>query len=370
MGIYERLGVGTLINARGTATALGGTLMPPEVLRAMYEASQAFVDLSELLQKAGERIAELIGVEAACVSSGAAGGMTLAAAACILDGNRDRINDLPDTTGLKGEIIIPKRHRFGYDQSFRQAGAKLIEVGTQEGTRPEDVEAAVNENTAAIAYIIAFADAGKIPLEDVIQVAKSANVPVIVDAASELPPATNLSKFWRMGADISVFSGGKGLMGPQCTGLVLGRKDLIEMCAASANPHAGIGRGMKVGKEEIAGLVAAVELYVNKDHAADLRRWERLVDNIVDELKDMPHITAKHLPASKSSRQMPNALIVFDEVSLGLTKADIVNLLQTGEPSIRVGGTGNGILINPHTLQDGEEKIIAKKIKEIVQQKV
>jgi len=369
MGIYERLGVKTLINARGTATALGGTLMPPEVLRAMYEASQAFVDLSELLQKAGERIAELIGVEAAHVSSGAAGGMTLAAAACILNGKRNRINDLPDTTGLKGEIIIPKRHRFGYDQSFRMAGAKLIEVGTPEGTRPEDVKAAVNENTGAIAYIIAFADAGKISLEDVIQVAKSANVPIIVDAASELPPATNLTKYWRMGADLSVFSGGKGLMGPQCTGLILGRKDLIDMCAMCGNPHAGIGRGMKVGKEEIAGLVAAVELYVSRDHTADLRRWERLVDNIVDELTDMPQITAKHLPASESRYPMPYALITFDEANLGLTKAEIVSLLQTGEPSIRCGETGDGILINPHTLQDGEEKIIAKRIKEIVEQK-
>ena len=369
MGIYERLGVRTLINARGTATALGGTLMSPEVLQAMYEASQAFVDLSELLQKAGERIAELIGVEAAHISSGAAGGMTLAAAACILDGNRERVNDLPDTTGLKGEIIIPKRQRFGYDQSFRMAGAKLIEVGTQEGTRPEDVEAAVNEKTAAIAYVIAFEDAGKISLEDVIQIAKSTNVPVIVDAASELPPATNFTKYWRMGVDLSIFSGGKGLMGPQCTGLILGRKDLIEMCAACGNPHAGIGRGMKVGKEEIAGLVAAVELYVSRDHEADLIRWEHLVDNIVDELKDIPHITAKHLPVSEPNRQMPNALITFDEANLGMTKAEIANLLQTGEPSIRFSETGDGILINPHTLQDGEEKIIAKRIKEIVQQK-
>jgi L-seryl-tRNA(Ser) seleniumtransferase len=370
MGIYERLGVRTLINARGTATALGGTLMPPEVLQAMYEASQAFVDLSELLQRAGERIAELIGVEAAHVSSGAAGGMVLAAAACILDGNRGRINDLPDTTGLKTDIIIPKCHRFGYDQSFRQAGAKLIEVGTQEGTSPEDVQTAINENTAAIAYIIAFADAGKISLAEVIRVAKSANVPVIVDAASELPPATNLTKYWQMGADLSIFSGGKGLMGPQCSGLILGRKTLIDMCAASGNPHAGIGRGMKVGKEEIAGLVAAVELYINRDHAADLKHWEHLVDNIINELQDVPHLKAKHLPVSESSRQMPYALITFDEESLGLTKADIANLLQTGEPSIRFGETGNGILLNPHTLQDGEEKIIANRIKEIVQSQV
>jgi len=358
MGIYDRLGVKTLINARGTATALGGTLMPEEVLQAMSEASRAFVDLSELLRKAGERIAELIGVEAAYVCSGAAGGMVLAAAACILDGNRDRINHLPDTTGLKGEIIIPKRHRFGYDQSFRQAGAKLIEVGTSEGTHPEDIQAAINEKTAAIAFIIAMTDSGKISLDDVISVAKPANVPVIVDAASELPPAMNLSKF----------CGGKGLMGPQCTGLILGRKDLIEMCAASGNPNAGIGRGMKVGKEEIAGLVAAVELYTSKDHNAVLLRWERLVDNLVDELKGIPGVKASHLKASESSRPIPHAVITFNEAELGLTTANIVNLLINGEPSIRFGETSNGIVINPHTLQDGEEVIIAKRIKEIIPQ--
>ena len=158
-------------------------------------------------------------------------------------------------------------------------------------------------------------------------------------------------------------------MGPQCTGLILGRKDLIEMCAACSNPNAGIGRGMKVGKEEIAGLVAAVELYTNKDHNADLKRWEKLVDNLVDELKDTPGVEARHLKASESSRPIPNAVITFDEVKLGLTKANIVSFLVNGEPSIRFGETSNGIVINPHTLQDGEEKIIAKRIKEIIQQK-
>ena len=368
MDIYDELGVRKVINGIATVTTLGGSIMPPAVVEAMAEAARHFVNIDELQKKAGEKIAELTKNEAAYIPCGAAAGIVLTTAACIAGMDPEKQSRLPYTHGMKNEIIIHKFGRTGFDFAVKQAGGKLVEIGTEEGTSPEDMERAINEKTAAIFYFYNVTRMkGLVSLEKGIEIAKRHGVPVIVDAAAQIPPADNLWNFTHKGADLVIFSGGKGLQGPQSSGLILGRKDLVDACAANACPRALIGRPMKVGKEEVVGLLAAVKWYLGLDHEKLMKTYEDQVQYVIDEFSSIPHVSAKRTFPSEAGQPMPRADVIFDEEKLGITRGDIFVRLREGEPSIELAAAGaSGVSINPQTLEPGQEKIIVDRLKQIV----
>ena len=263
--------------------------MPSEVLQAMNEAANCFVDLPELHIRVGERIAELTHNEAAYVACGAAAGLVLASAACITGTNPECVNRFPDLTGLKNEIIVHRTHRNGYDYAVRQTGAKLVEIGQASGTTAQDLEQAITPQTAAFFWFQGIMTTPyDLPLPEVVRIARSQGIPVVVDAAAQLPPVSNLWSFTEMGVDLVIFSGGKDLRGPQSSGLILGRKDLIEACRLHGSPNANIGRPMKVGKEEMLGLLAAVERYLHLDHEERSQYCEDAVQLWTNALNRVP----------------------------------------------------------------------------------
>ena len=372
MGIYEELGIRTTINGNATLTRLGGSLMPKVVLDAMMEAAQAYVDIIELQEKVGQEIARLTHNEAAYVSCGAAAGLVISTAACITGLDSEKRERLPHLEGLKNEVIVHKHGRVGYDFAIRQVGVKLVEIGRPEGTTAEEMEAAITERTAAIfQFPNVHRDHIQVPFKEGIKIAKKHNVPFVIDAAAQLPPVSNLWHYTaELGADLAIFSGGKGLRGPQSSGLILGRKDLIEACAFNGPPSPFIGRGMKVGKEEMVGLLAAVKLYVSLDHEELMNTYERQVQFFMDEFSDIPHVTVRRNFPSEAGQPMPRSEIIFDEEKLGITRNEILKQLKEGEPSIDIGGAGaNGVFVNPQTLNEGEECIIAERMKEIISAK-
>ena len=369
MDIYDELGVRKIINGLATVTVLGGSLMPPEVLAAMAEAAQHFVEIDELQAQVGQRIAEWTHNEAAYVTCGAAAGIVLSTAACMAGADPDRRNRLPDDTdGMRNEVIVHKAGIVGYAQAIRHAGAKIVLIGSDEGATTAEFEAAINERTAAIFYFYNVSRMeGQVPLEEGIAIARRHDIPLIVDAAAQLPPVENLWRFTQMGADLALFSGGKGLCGPQSSGLVVGRKALIEAIAFHANPRMALGRPMKVGKEEIVGLMAAVKRYLALDHEAIMRAWEDQVQTVITAFDGMPHVTACRDFPSEAGQPMPRAKIIFDEASLGLTRDDTLKRLRRGEPSIALAAAGtSGVFVNPQTLQPGQERIVCERLREII----
>ena len=276
--VYRALGVRPAINVSGTTTGYGGTKLRREVMEAMNSAASVLVDVHELNARAGEIIAGIVGAEAAFVSSGSAGGLILQAAAVMAGNDPAKMAQLPDATGMKNEIIIQNCQRFAYDQAYRAAGAKLVGVGEGRRCHLWQLEAAYNDRTAAVAYLFApFYSRKALTLPEVVESAHARGIPVIVDAASTLPPRANLTAALQQGADMVILSGGKGVRGPQGTGILAGRKDLIEAAAANASPNQFIGRGMKVAKEEIVGLVAALRIFVEEDEEAETERYTAIV---------------------------------------------------------------------------------------------
>jgi len=359
MDVYDELGVKRIINGNATLTRLGGSIMPEEVLRAMTEAAKSFVDMDELQRKVGERIARLTRNEAAYVSSGAAAGMVLSTAACMTGMDPEKRN----------EVIVHRYGRVDYDFAIRQTGAKLVEIGGPDGTGPEEMEEAIGDRTAAIFYFYNPTRMGhQVPLEEGIRIGRERGIPVIVDAAAQLPPVENLWRFTEMGADLVLFSGGKGLCGPQPSGLILGRRDLIEACAFNACPRHFIGRPMKVGKEEIVGLWAAVRWYLSLDHEGLIRSYEQQVRWLVEDLSQLPHVEARRSFPSEAGQPMPRAEIHFDEAALGISRDCILSALRAGEPPIDLAPAGKrGVFVNPQTLRPGEERIIGQRIRELVE---
>lgn len=368
MDVYDELGVKKVINGIATVTVLGGSIMPPEVVQAMTEASRHFVSIDDLQRKAGEQIAKWTKNESAFISCGAAAGLVLSTAACITGNDPAKCSKLPFTDDMKNEVIIHKMNRNGYDFAIRQVGVKIVEIGTESGTSPEDLENAINDKTAAIFYFYNITRmGGLVPIEKASEIAKKKGIPLIVDAAAQIPPVDNLWNFTQMGADLAIFSGGKGLCGPQSSGLIVGRKDLIEACMLNSNPRAFIGRPMKVGKEEIVGLWAAIKWYINLDHKKLMQNYEDQVQYAIDELSVFNGITARRDFPSEAGQPMPRAEIIFDADELGMTRDDVLSQLRNGEPSIELAGAGaSGIFMNPQTLELGQEKIIIKRIKEII----
>ena len=364
MDVYDQLGVRKIINANATLTALGGSLMPPEVLQAMTEASRHFVEIDELQRKVGQEIAALTHNEAAYVSCGAAAGLVLSTAACIAGTDPEKRLILPFTTGLKNEIIIHKCSRVGYDFAIRQAGGVLVEIGSETGASAQELESAVNEHTAAV--FVFYKDQlmqGQVPLEQQIEIAHRHALPVVVDAAAQLPPVENLWRINQMGADLVLFSGGKGLCGPQSSGLILGRSDLVEACAFHACPRPYIGRPMKAGKEEIVGLLAAVRWFLNLDHAHILQTYEDQVAWVIQEMSLVPGVSAARTFPSEAGQPMPRAEIRFDESKLSLSRDQILKALFSGEPPISMAPSGqHGIFFNPQTVPPGQEKIIVNRL--------
>lgn len=367
MSVYEGLEIRPVINANATLTKLGGSLMPPEVIEAMIEASRYFVDLPDLQRKVGERIAEITKNEAAFVSSGAAAGLALATAACIAGKNKEAINQLPNLAGLKNEVIIQHSHRNGYDHAVRQVGVTVVEIGDDTNTTAEQLEAAINENTAAIFWFQgAMTGRGDMPLPEVIKIAKTHNIPVVVDGAAQLPPASNLWHFTQeLGADLAIFSGGKDLCGPQPTGLILGRRDLIEACALNSSPNHSLGRPMKVGKEEMVGLLAAVERYIKLDHERRSQEHETIVATWSAALNQIPGVTAERDFPNEAGQPLPRCKVTIDPATAHLSRDQLIERLEAGNPIISVGTAGSDvILLNPMTLIAGEEKTVLKRISE------
>jgi len=368
MDIYDQLGVRKVINANATLTMLGGSLMPLEVLDAMREAAGHFVNIDELQEKVGAEIARLTRNEAAYISSGAAAGLVLSTAACIAGCDPELRERLPRSDGLKNEIIVHKRGRVGYDFAIRQAGGVLVEVGDEEGATAAAFESAFNERTAAVfVFDKGLLMEGQVPLAQQVEIAHARGVPVAVDAAAQLPPVENLWRFSEAGADLVLFSGGKGLCGPQSSGLVLGRRDLIEACAFHACPRPFIGRPMKAGKEEIVGLLAAVRWYLSLDHEKLLRQYEDQVSFVIRSFEILPGVSAKRSFPSEAGQPMPRAEITFDEAELNLDRDEISARLMSGDPAISLAPAGeNGLYFNPQTIKPGQEEIIVQRISDLL----
>ena len=362
MNIYDELGIKRVINACATLTKLGGSIMPPEVVQAMQDASRSFIDLEELQVKVGERLAELTHNEAAYVSSGAAAGIALAVAACITGQDRAAMDRLPDTTGLKNEVIVFKSHRNGYDHAVRMVGVKMVEIGTATHTDPSELDAAISDQTAAFVWFQGgMTGHGDFPIEKVIEICSAHNVPVIVDGAAQLPPVENLWTFTQKGATCAIFSGGKELHGPQSSGLVVGRKWLIEAMRPNGNPNANIGRPMKVGKEEMAGLLAAVKRYVTLDHAARRERDERVVAEWCAALNGLPGVCARRSFPNEAGQPSPRCEVLLEGARL--TRDELVQALSDGTPAIVVAKADpQGILLNPMTLTDEEAQIVGARV--------
>ena len=364
MSIYEELGIRPIINASATLTRLGGSVMPPEVLAAMLDAARQHVNLDELQRRVGERIADLTHNEAAYVCTGAAAGLVLATAACIAGTDPAAINQLPDLTGLKNEVIVHKSHRNGYDHGVRQVGVKLVEIGTAVSTAPWELERAINPQTAAIFWFQGgMTGHGDLPLEQVIEIANAHGVPVIVDAAAQLPPVENLWRFTEMGAALAIFSGGKDLHGPQSSGLIVGRKDLIEAIRVNGSPNHSIGRPMKVGKEEMVGLLAAVKRYLTLDHEARASQDDEVVAGWMTALNKLPGVRAERSFPNEAGQPLPRALVTIDAAKTGISRDQVVQALAEGAPSIAVSAGGaDGIYLNPMTLADGEEQVVLDRL--------
>jgi L-seryl-tRNA(Ser) seleniumtransferase len=362
--VYRRLGVRPIVNARGMNTMASGSLMPKAVLDAMAEAATAFVDIAELNARAGEHIARLVGVEAAHVTSGSAAGLLLAAAACLAGSDPERIARLPDTTGMPNEIVIQRCDRIHYDQALRAAGARLVEVGGADACTPAELEAALGDRTAALVYIVSprLAERG-VSDDRMAEIAHARGLPLIVDAASTLPPSGHLTRWTARGADLVIYSGGKGIRGPQNTGLLVGRADLIRAAAANSAPNSAIGRPCKVSKEAIIGLVTAIELFLQEDHRSEWDRHLAEARQIAAAVAGLPGVRAR-IEDDWAVWTAPTVLVAIDQRATGLTPAAVEAALRRGEPPIMVRQFRGELLLDPHCLRGDEGSVVARRLRE------
>lgn len=367
MTTYNDLGIRPIINAAATLTRLGGSRMPAPVVEAMVNASEAFVDLNLLQERVGARIAELTHNEACYVSSGAAAGIVLAVATCVT-GESLAATCFPHLAEGKNEVIIHRCQRNSYDYAVRQTGARLIEIGETSDCQIEELEAAITPRTACVIY---FAGAhyaqGALPLPQVIETAHAHDLPVIVDAAAQIPPVANLWHFTRdLGADIAIFSGGKGLRGPQSAGLVLGRAALIAGCQRNGNPNQSIGRPMKVGKEEFMGMLAAVEWSLAQDESALIEQYESVVSFWRTGLQNLPGVSVERGFPSEAGQPYARAIVRLSP-ECALTRDELVAALFQSDPPVAVNTMGHdAIALNPQTIEPGEEQIVLETLQRVL----
>ena len=364
--VYRALGVKPAISAAGTTTLYSGTKLRLEVMEAMNKAATVMVHLDDLNRAAGKVIAVHTGAEAGLVASGSAGGLVLQAAAVIAGSEPGKMAQLPNTDGLKNEIIMHKSHRFPYDQCYRAAGAEIVEFGDGRRCHPWQLEAAFSDRTAAVAYLFSpYTSRNALPLSQVCEMAHARDVPVIVDAASFLPPRANLRRFTAEGADMVIYSGGKGVRGPQGTGILCGRADLIEAAFANASPHQFLGRSMKVAKEEIIGLLAALEIFVNEDEEAENERYRQMCRQVVDALIEVPglNVTVEH---DEFDYLIPEAVIEFTRDWKGPSVNQVLDALDKGDPPIYLQSFGNPNepAVSPLNLSEKELDILICRLRE------
>jgi len=361
---FREMGVRPFINAAGTYTAMTASLMLPEVMDAINYASRHFVMLDELHDKVGERIATLVRSEAAMVTSGAASALTLGTAAVLTGTDRRKIADLPNLTGMKSEVIIQKSHRFGYDRAVRNCGVQLVEVET-----PEDLERAINPKTAMMLFYNNNNREGRIQDEEFAQLGKKHGIPALNDAAADVPPVENLWKYTGMGFDLVAFSGGKGIRGPQSAGLLLGSRSLIEAARKNASPNGdAIGRGMKVNKEEILGMLAALEAYLATDHARENREFQKRAELIRSTAAAVPGVKAE-IFVPEVANHVPHVRVSWDGAATGPAASAVVSALRDGEPSIAIRSEAETLVIGVWMMQPGEDKIVARRLRQVLEKK-
>ena len=356
---FRELGVRPFINAAGTYTAMTASLMPPEVMEAINYASKHYVMLDELHDRVGERIAKVVRAEAAMVTSGAASALTLGTAAVLTGTDRQKIADLPNLSSMKSEVIIQKAHRFGYERAVRNCGVRLVEVETR-----EDLERAVNDKTAMMHFYNNNNKEGRIRDEEFVQLARKHSIPSLNDAAADVPPVDNLWKYTAMGFDLVAFSGGKGIRGPQSAGLLLGRKPLIAAARQNGSPNgAAIGRGMKVNKEEMVGMLAAIERFVALDHAGEGREFERRAETIKKGAEAVRGVTAE-IFVPDVANHVPHVRVSWDRTTRALKPESVVRAMQEGEPSIVIRSEGDTLVVGVWMMQPGEERVVARRLRQ------
>ena len=359
---FKELGVQPIINAAGTYTSFTASLMLPEVMDAIHYASKTFVRLNELHDAVGKKIASLLNAEAAMVSCGAASALTLGTAACLTGTDRNKIQAIPDLTGMKTEVLMQKSHRFGYDRALRNTGVKIVEFETA-----EDAQRLAGPRTAMMLFYNDANGKGKIQAAEFAELGKKLNVPTFIDCAADCFPIENMTKYNKLGFSLVTFSGGKGLRGPQSAGILMGRKDLIEAARMNASPNGdAIGRGMKVNKEELLGMLAAVEVFMKKDHEAEWKDWEKRIKVVADSVTVSSAVkTEQYVP--EVANHVPHLKITWDQSKIKISYNEVAKRLRAGEPSIEVTpGSSDSLNIGVWMLQPGEERIVAKRIREIL----
>ena len=369
--IYQSIGIRPFINCRGTLTIVGGSLELPEVRSAKEAAAQHFVQLDEMMDGIGARLAQLTGAEWGVVTSGCAAGLEHATAACVAGGNPDLHVRIPDLHGFpKDEVIIPKRSRNVYDAAVRSIGVRILEPDSV----PE-FEAALGPRTAMV-YVFAgpAMETGPLPYDDIYRLARERNVPVLVDAAAEMLTIPNVHL--QRGATLVGYSGGKCIRGPQCAGLILGRKDLVKAIWVHSAPHHGYGRTMKVGKEEAMGMLAAVEMWVIRDHKAEYKQWMSWMEHISKRVSAVDGVSASIDEPRGLSNHTPGVTIQWDTAKLGMTGDEVSHILYTTEPRIalngggsyrnRAGGTETSVSITAYMMSPGEDRIVADRLYQVL----
>src|SRR5437899_1658006 len=360
--VYEELGVTTVINGQGTMTVLGGSLVRPEVETVMALASQHFVSVAELEVAAGKRITQLLKLPegySAIVTSGAAAAMQSGLAGILTGDNPKFIEQLPDLTGMKSEVIIQKSHRNPFDHQLRATGVKLVVVETR-----DDLKKAINPQTAMMHFTNFANAAGEIKVEEWVKLAHEYKIPAFIDAAADIPPVSHLWDYANMGYDLIAFSGGKAIRGPQCAGLLIGKKDLVAYALLNNSPHEDtLGRSQKVGKEEIVGMVKALESYLKEDHEVLNKEWQRRLDFVSAQVTKIPGVTTS-FPTPEIANHVPHMHIKWDSTRIKLTPREVTTALRGGNPSIVLssGEHGEALSMNSFMLKPGEEKVIAKEL--------
>ena len=364
---YDELGVTTVINCEGTMTMLGGSVLRPELEAVMAMAGRHFVSIPDLEVAAGKRIADMLKLPegyTALVTSGAAAAIQSGLAGILTGDNEALIRQLPDLTGMKSEVIIQKSHRNPFDHQLRSTGIKLVEIET-----PDQLRQAVNDRTAMMHFSNFANAAGQIKVDEWVKLGKQYNVPCMNDAAADTPPVSHLWDYTNMGYDLVTFSGGKAMRGPQCAGLLIGRKDLVAYALLNNSPHEDtLGRSQKVGKEEIIGMVKALELYLKEDHDALAREWQGRLELISRELNKVPGVsTSFFIP--DIANHVPHMHITWDS-RVSLAPREASKLLRNSKPAIVIGGGEGrpGLTMCSFMLQPGEDKIVAEQLSRVLRE--